>query len=84
MPNVQRETEQAKGMALTAIVGVVTALLVYDFIYGDCEGENDPVDACGSGEDTYNVLGEGIAGTVTSFIVPIVAVAVLLKVMGYI
>ena len=60
-----REVQDAKGMLTTAILGVVTAIILADFI-----------DQAG--------LDEGLASTVLGFVVPIVAVAVLLKIMGYI
>jgi len=60
------EVQDAKGMLTTAILGVVTAIILQDFI-------NQAGFATGS-----------IAGTVLGFVVPIVAVAVLLKIMGYI
>lgn len=59
------EVQDAKGMLTTAILGVVTAIILNDFI------------------DQASGL-DGIAATVLDFIVPIVAVAVLLKIMGYI
>ena len=81
---MHNEVNEAKGMAVTALIGVIGAILLNDFINQDCDGADDPVEACEGAEDTYNVLGDGLAGTITSFIVPIVAVAVLLKIMGYI
>jgi len=60
------EVQDAKGMLTTAILGVVTAIILSDFI------------------DQAGFASDSIAGTVLGFVVPIVAVAVLLKIMGYI
>lgn len=57
--------EDAKGMLTVALLGVVVAIVVNDFI------------------DEASGL-DGIAETVLDFTVPIIAVAVLLKIMGYI
>jgi len=65
MAGRNREVQDAKGMLTTAILGVVTAIILQDFI-------------------NQASLGTGLASTVLGFIVPIVAVAVLLKIMGYI
>lgn len=81
---MHQEKEEAKGMLVVALVGVIAAILVNDFINQDCDGQDDPVDRCADSDDTYNVLGDGLAGTVIQFVVPIVAVAMLLKIMGYI
>ena len=58
------EVRDAKGMLTTAILGVVTAIILADFI--------------------DEAALDGLAATVLGFVVPIVAVAVLLKIMGYI
>lgn len=61
-----REVQDAKGMLTTAILGVVTAIILNDFI------------------DQADLGTDSLASTVLGFVVPIVAVAVLLKIMGYI
>lgn len=60
-----RAVDDAKGMLTVALLGVVVAIVVNDFI------------------DEASGL-EGISATVLDFVVPIIAVAVLLKIMGYI
>ena len=59
-----REVDDAKGMLTTALLGVVVAIVVSDFI--------------------NSASLDGLAATVLDFVVPIIAVAVLLKILGYI